>query len=75
MKKQRLEKKLFLRTTKISHLSTPEKIIGGRTITCNPCIISDVKTCQTVPVPITDAICCTHTIGNGLDIDGNPCTY
>jgi len=72
MKKQKFEKKLCLRVRKISQLSNLETIIGGRTLTCNPCIISDVKTCQPL---FTEAHRCTHTIGNGQNPDGTPCTF
>ena len=78
MKKQNVHQKLSLNATRISQLSNLNKIYGGADavrFTENPCIISDVETCQTEPVKITEAIRCTHTIGNGLDIDGNPCKY
>lgn len=87
MKKQNFQKKLNLKSTRISNLS---KIYGGNVaaanadadvhayFTENPCIISDVDTCKTVkpcPVEVTQAIRCGHTIGNGQNPDGTPCTY
>jgi hypothetical protein len=87
MKKQHFQKRLTLKATRISQLNG---IYGGNNanepvgqnpyegFTKNPCIISDVNTCITVkpcPVQQTQAIRCGHTIGNGLDINGNPCTY
>ena len=86
MKKQNFHKKLLLKTTRISHLSNLNTIYGGNIavggndpvrLTENPCIISDMDTCQTVTEPIkpTEAIRCTHTIGNGQNPDGTPCTF
>lgn len=81
MKKQNFQKKLVLKTTTISSIANLNSIRGGIDVavrfTENPCIISDVDTCTTVtePIKITNALRCTHTIGNGLDINGNPCTY
>ncbi|MEM6720808.1 MAG: hypothetical protein AAF611_15870 [Bacteroidota bacterium] len=87
MKKQNFHKKLVLKSTRISRIS---QIYGGNVavgvnipisepirITENPCIISDVNTCQTVkPCPKqTQAIRCGHTIGNGQNPDGTPCTF
>ncbi|PTX60004.1 hypothetical protein C8N46_10710 [Kordia periserrulae] len=76
MKKQHFQKKLALKATRVSNLTA---INGGNTpvrFTENPCIISDVETCTTVqePVKLTEALRCTHTIGNGLNPDGTPCT-
>ncbi len=76
----------MLKTTQISNLSNPNAIFGGNIavggnipirLTENPCIISDMNTCQTVtePIKLTEAIRCTHTIGNGQDGNGNPCTF
>jgi hypothetical protein len=81
MKKQNFQKKLVLRTTTISSVSNLSIIRGGVVavrFTDNPCIISDVETCKTVtpqPIKLTEALYCTHTIGNGQDGNGNPCTY
>ncbi|WP_046743066.1 hypothetical protein [Kordia zhangzhouensis] len=78
MKKQNLQQKLSLHVTRISQLSNLNLIYGGQDavrFTKNSCVISDVETCQTEPIKITEAIRCTHTLGNGLDINGNPCTY
>ncbi len=81
MKKQNFQKKLVLRTTTISAVSNLNTIRGGLAVavrfTENPCIISDVETCKTVqePIEITEALYCTHTIGNGLNPDGTPCRY
>ncbi|MEM6685640.1 MAG: hypothetical protein AAF617_07555 [Bacteroidota bacterium] len=88
MKKQNFQKKLTLKSTRISNLST---IYGGNVaanvpvggdvpvrFTENPCYITDMNTCQTVKPcqePKTQAIRCGHTIGNGQDTNGNPCTY
>ncbi|WP_162819740.1 hypothetical protein [Kordia sp. SMS9] len=80
MKKQNFQKKLALKATKISKLTA---IYGGNVnvnepirFTRNPCIISDVDTCKTVtePIKLTEALYCTHTIGNGQNPDGTPCT-
>lgn len=73
MKKQKFEKRLSLTVRKISNLSMQAEIIGGRTLTCNFCLITDEKTCQIVP--LTEAHRCTHTIGNGQNPDGSPCTF
>lgn len=84
MKKQNFQKKLVLKTTTISAISNLYAVRGGVIaggvavkFTENPCIISDVNTCQTVtePIKITEALRCTHTIGNGQDGNGNPCAY
>jgi hypothetical protein len=80
MKRQHFKTKLLLRTTRISDLSILNKVSGGFVavrFTDNPCIISDVNTCKTVtePIQITEALYCTHTIGNGQDGNGNPCTF
>lgn len=80
MKKQNFNKKLALKTIQISNLSNLRNILGGNVavrFTENPCIISDVNTCQTVtePIKLTEAIRCTHTIGNGQNPDGTPCTF
>ena len=77
MKKQKLERRLSLKTRKISNLSRQQSIVGGATLTCNPCVISDVNTCPTVtdPIKITQAIRCGHTIGNGQNPDGTPCKF
>ncbi len=80
MKKLNFQRKLSLKTTRISRLSNMNTIFGGMVavrFTENPCIISDVNTCQTVtePIKITEALYCTHTIGNGQDGNGNPCKY
>jgi len=81
MKKQNFQKKLVLKTTTISAISNLNTVRGGAVavarFTENPCIISDVDTCKTVtePIKLTEELRCTHTIGNGLDINGNPCTY
>lgn len=77
MKKQNFQKRLALKSTRISHLTN---IYGGNTpvrFTENPCIISDVETCKTVtePIKLTQAIRCGHTIGNGQNPDGTPCTF
>ena len=73
MKKQNFQKKLNLKSRKISNLTTKREIIGGRTLTCNPCIISDVETCTSIKQ--TQAIRCGHTIGNGQNPDVTPCTH
>ncbi|WP_420570727.1 hypothetical protein [Kordia sp.] len=73
MKKQHFQKKLSLKSRKISKLTTNHEIIGGRTFTCNPCIISDVNTCTTEKP--TQAIRCGHSIGNGQNPDGTPCNH
>ncbi|EDP98473.1 hypothetical protein U8527_20940 [Kordia algicida OT-1] len=79
MKKQNFQKKLAFKTTKISHVSYLNTVRGGAAarFTENPCIISDVDTCQTVtePIKLTEAIRCTHTIGNGQNPDGTPCKF
>jgi len=80
MKKQKFEKRLSLKARKISNLSITNTVYGGLVavrFTENPCIISDVNTCQTVtdPVKQTEAIRCGHTIGNGQNPDGTPCKY
>lgn len=80
MKKQNFQRKLSLKTTRISQLTNMSSIFGGAVpvrFTENPCIISDVNTCQTVtePIKVTEALYCTHTIGNGQDGNGNPCKY
>ncbi|MBC8755555.1 hypothetical protein H2O64_12835 [Kordia sp. YSTF-M3] len=83
MKKQNFQKKLVFRTTTISNVTNLNRIRGGVggvavRFTDNPCIISDVETCKTVtqePIKLTEALYCTHTIGNGQDGNGNPCTY
>lgn len=83
MKKQKFQKKLALKSTRISNLYM---IYGGSVnvnantpvrFTENPCIISDVDTCKTVtePVKLTKALYCGHTIGNGQNPDGTPCTF
>jgi hypothetical protein len=70
-----------LKTTTISIVSNLSTIRGGAIVaakfTENPCIISDVNTCQTVtdPIKITAEIRCTILFGNGQDGNGNPCTY
>ncbi|MFK7747737.1 MAG: hypothetical protein AB8B65_05070 [Kordia sp.] len=77
MKKQKFEKRLSLKARKVSNLTTQQAIIGGGSFTCNPCIISDVNTCQITeePIKITQAIRCGHTIGNGQNPDGTPCNF
>ena len=80
MKKQKFQKRLSLKARKISNLSILNTVSGGIVavrFTENPCIISDVNTCQTVtePIKITEALYCTHTIGNGQNPDGSPCTF
>ena len=86
MKKQNFNKRLNLKTTQISNLSNLHRIYGGNIavgannpvqLTENPCIISDMNTCQTVtePIKLTEAIRCTHTIGNGQNPDGTPCRF
>ncbi|KAB8151136.1 hypothetical protein EZY14_019860 [Kordia sp. TARA_039_SRF] len=78
MKKQHFQKKLALKATRVSDLTN---LYGGNTqtpvrFTDNPCIISDMETCKTVtePIKLTEALRCTHTIGNGQNPDGTPCT-
>ncbi len=63
MKKQHLGKKLSLKTSKISRLGNENSIVGGATTFC-----------QTNICAFTDQHRCTHTIGNGQDENGNPCT-
>ena len=83
MKKQNFKTKLAFKTTTISAVSNLNRIHGGANVVVirftenPPCIISDMNTCKTVtdPIKITEQLRCTHTIGNGLDIDGNPCAY
>jgi hypothetical protein len=86
MKKQSFQKKLVLKSTRISRLS---QIYGGNLnvnanepvdaepirFTENPCIISDVDTCKTVDPCQIQAIRCGHTIGNGQNPDGTPCKF
>ncbi|WP_298519569.1 hypothetical protein [uncultured Kordia sp.] len=75
MKKQNFKKKLSLKTTRISSLSNSNTVYGGNIpvrFTDNPCIISDVDNCTTKQ---TQAIRCGHTIGNGQNPDGTPCTF
>ena len=73
MKKQKFEKKLSLKARKISNLTTQRAIIGGGSFACNQCIISDVDTCTSIK--ITRQLRCGHTIGDGQNPDGTPCTY
>ncbi|WP_298417048.1 hypothetical protein [uncultured Kordia sp.] len=80
MRKLNFHKKLSLKTTRISNLSNVNAIFGGTAavrFTENPCIISNVNTCQTVtePIKLTEALYCTHTIGNGQNPDGTPCKF
>ncbi|WP_298519572.1 hypothetical protein [uncultured Kordia sp.] len=65
MKKQNLNRKLSLKTAKVSKLGNTSEIIGGATTLC-----SSVFLCE-----ITQYHRCGHTIGNGQDENGNPCTY
>lgn len=64
MKKQNLDRKLSLKTSKVSRLGNENSIIGGRTIGC----VSLICTFSDYPR-------CTHTIGNGQNPDGTPCKY
>jgi len=73
MKKQKFEKRLCLKARKISNLTMQEGIKGGATLACgltDNCFPSNFKTCGTTDYPR-----CTHTIGNGQNPDGTPCTY
>ncbi len=73
MKKQKFEKRLCLKARKISSLNAQEGIKGGATLICTPtvgCPPSNFKTCGTTDYPR-----CTHTIGNGQNPDGTPCTF
>ena len=65
MKKQNLDRKLSLKMSKISKVGNENAIIGGATTFC-----------LTQPIcAITDQPRCTHTIGNGQNPDGSPCTF
>lgn len=64
MKKQNLSRKLSLKTSKVSKVGNENAIVGGATTFC-----------LSQPVcAFTDQPRCTHTIGNGQDENGNPCT-
>jgi hypothetical protein len=76
MKKQKFEKKLSLRARKISNFIEQSAIVGGATMLCvtQPNTLSYIELgCNTIA--ITQAIRCGHTIGNGKNPDGTPCTY
>ena len=65
MKKQNLNRKLSLKTSKISKLGNASEVIGGATTFC-----------VTYPIcEITAYHRCGHTIGNGQNPDGTPCTH
>ncbi|MBC8755556.1 hypothetical protein H2O64_12840 [Kordia sp. YSTF-M3] len=65
MKKQNLDSKLSLKTSKVSKLGNASEIIGGATTFC-----PSANLCE-----ITAYHRCGHTIGNGQNPDGTPCTY
>ncbi|MCH2192562.1 hypothetical protein [Kordia sp.] len=65
MKKQNLNNKLSLKTSKISKLGNASEVIGGATTFCPSAFLCE----------ITEYHRCGHTIGNGQNPDGTPCTF